>query len=91
MMIPIGYESTVESTKVVGTKPSNGSWAKREIKKAEEGGTLFYATAGRKARSIVVTAQERVVIVWVSALQSSTLAARVDRANRACIQDEEED
>ena len=91
MMFSIGYEATVESTKVAGIMPSNSSWAKRKIKRAEEEGKLFFATSGHKARSIVVTVVEKVVVVWVSSLQSNTLAARFNKAKRTCMPEEEED
>ena len=83
MMFSIGYEASVDEEKVLGIMPSNSSWAKRKIKRAEGEGTLFLATSGHKARSIVVTAEEKVVVVWVSSLQSNTLAARFNKAKRA--------
>jgi regulator of extracellular matrix RemA (YlzA/DUF370 family) len=82
MMFSIGYEASVDEEKVLGIMPSNSSWAKRKIRRAEEEGTLFLATSGHRARSIVVTADEKVVVVWVSSLQSNTLAARFNKAKR---------
>ena len=80
MMIQIGYDASVEKEKVVGILSSNSSWAKRYIKKAEEEGRLINATSGRKARSIIVTVEDKVVVVFLTALKSQTFAARYNEA-----------
>jgi hypothetical protein len=73
-MIPIGYENYVNSNYVVAILKPDSAPVKRIRDKASGDGKLINATSGRKARSLIVTENNHVVL---SALQPETLKLRL--------------
>ncbi len=78
MMKPIGYEAYVERANAVYIFPEDSSFMKRCIRKAEEEGRLFDATAGHKTRSVLIAIKEKVITITLTAVEPDTLRNKID-------------
>jgi len=76
LLINIGYDNSVESDLVAVTLNSGSTHAKNMRMGAEQKGALTNATAGHKARSVIVLSTNQ---VFLSSLQTTTFTARVNR------------
>jgi extracellular matrix regulatory protein A len=73
-MIPVGHENYVTGREIVSIVRPDSAPAKKLRHSAEAERMLINATGGRKARSIIVTKSNHVIL---SALQTTTLKERV--------------
>lgn len=78
MMISVGYENFVNSSLIVAVLRPDSSPLKKLRHKAENERMLINATSGRKARSLIVTKSNHIII---SALQPETLKQRLQNKN----------
>jgi regulator of extracellular matrix RemA (YlzA/DUF370 family) len=75
-LVHLGHGHTVPAGRVVAIIDTDSAPVKRLIVQAQAAGTLVDATAGRKARSVVITDAEG---VHLTAVQPDTLAQRYVR------------
>lgn len=73
MMINIGFGNLVAASKVVAIVSPGSEPMKRLRHDAREAGRLIDATAGRRARSIIVTQSGHVIL---SSLHTETIATK---------------
>lgn len=73
-MISVGHENYVRGREIVSIVKPDSAPAKKLRLSAEAERMLINATGGRKARSIIVTKSNHVIL---SALQTTTLKERV--------------
>ena len=78
-MVHVGHDNYVSSEIIAAILTPDGAPSRRLRKSAEDNGTMINATAGHKARSLIVLTTNQVVL---SALQTSTLKERVDKTKR---------
>jgi len=78
MMKPIGCRAYVERGSAVYIFPADSSFMKRRIKKAEEEGRLFDATAGHKTRSVLIAIKDKVITITLTATEPGTLRNKID-------------
>ena len=74
-LINIGYGSMISVERLVAVVSPDSAPIKRMIVEAREAGRLIDATYGRKTRAVLVCDSDHVIL---SALQSETVAARLD-------------
>ncbi len=87
-LINIGYGSMVSAERLVSVVSPDSAPIKRMIVEAREAGRLIDATYGRKTRAVLVCDSDHVIL---SALQSETVASRLDPKYTAPEKEEEED
>ena len=75
MMISIGHENYLNMGLIVAIVKTYSAPAKKLRRSAEAERMLVNATGGRKARSIIVTKSNHVIL---SALQTTTLKERIN-------------
>jgi len=75
MMISIGHENYLNIGLIVAIVKTNSAPSKKLRHSAEADRMLVNATGGRKARSIIVTINNHVIL---SALQTTTLKERIN-------------
>ena len=74
-MIPIGHENFVNSREIIAIVKTDSAPSKKLRHSAEAERMLINATGGRKARSMMVTKSNHVIL---SALQTTTLKERIN-------------
>jgi len=87
-LINIGYGSMISVERLVSVVSPDSAPIKRMIVEAREAGRLIDATYGRKTRAVLVMDSDHVVL---SALQSETVAARLDNRYVAPVYNEEDE
>ena len=87
-LINIGYGSMVSADRLVSVVSPDSAPIKRMIVEAREAGRLIDATYGRKTRAVLVTDSDHVIL---SALQSETVASRLDPKYTAPFEVEEDE
>lgn len=83
--INIGFGNMVASNRIVSIITPDSAPVKRLIQDAKDGGRVIDVSCGRRTRSVIVTDSEHVIL---SAIQSETIANRLD-ANGAADEEEE--
>jgi len=79
MMVPVGQKNFVKRRDIVAIIMPDSAPSKKLRRSAEIERMLINATGGRKARSIIVTKSNHVIL---SALQTTTLKERInEKAN----------
>ncbi len=84
-LINIGFGNIVAADKVVAMVSPESAPIKRIIQESRDKGMLIDATYGRRTRSVIVTDSDHVIL---SAIQTETLANRLDDRDVALIQEE---
>ena len=78
-LLNIGYDAYVQKLKIVLIMTIGSSGAKRLKDEAKASGRLIDSTQGHKARSIIVTSNDNVIL---SAVASDTLVKRNKKDNK---------
>ena len=73
-LLGIGYSGTIITSHVVCVMPSGSSGARRLREVSRKAGKLVDATQGHKARSVIITESDHVIL---SALQAETISHRM--------------
>ena len=86
--INIGYGNMVAVERIVTLVSPDSAPIKRLIQDAKDDGRVIDVTCGRKTRAVVITDSEHVIL---SALQTETIANRLDDETLDSAEDEEEE
>ncbi len=73
-LLHIGYGNTVMTSRIISVLCYESAPIRRMVQAARERDRLLDATFGRKARSVIVTDNDRVIL---TALQAETLSDRI--------------
>ena len=84
--INVGFGNMVAADRVVALANTDSSPIKRLIQDSKEDGRAIDVTCGRRTRAVIITDSEHVIL---SAIQTETIANRLD--NSAYAEDEEEE
>ncbi len=76
--IHIGFGNMVAVDRVVALASPDSAPIKRLIQSAKDDGRAIDVTCGRRARAVIITDSEHVIL---SAIQTETLANRLDGVN----------
>lgn len=82
----MGYGNVVAAARIVAVVSPDSAPMKRMKDEARKGGKLVDATQGRRTRSIIVTDSDHVIL---SALQTETVAERLEKGNAAALESTE--
>ena len=86
--INIGFGNMVAADRVVVIANPDSAPIKRLIQDSKEAGLAIDVTCGRRTRSVIITDSERVIL---SAIQTETVANRLDNSEGALDDDYGED
>lgn len=84
--INVGFGNMIAADRVVALVSPDSAPIKRLIQSARDDGRAIDVTCGRRARSVILTDSEHVIL---SAIQPETVAARLD-GDESAEDDEEE-
>lgn len=87
-LINIGFGSIVSADRLVAMVSPESAPIKRIIQEARDNGMLIDATYGRRTRSVIITDCDHIIL---SAVQTETLANRIDDMSVVLTDDDEED
>ncbi len=87
-LINIGFGSIVSADRLVAMVSPESAPIKRIIQDARDNGMLIDATYGRRTRSVIITDSDHIIL---SAVQTETLANRIDDMSVVLTDDDEED
>ena len=85
--INIGFGNMVAVDRVVALASPDSAPIKRLIQDAKDLGRVIDVSCGRRTRAVIVTDSEHIIL---SAIQSETVAARMDNSDAADEDPEEE-
>ncbi|SFJ65039.1 hypothetical protein SAMN02799624_05377 [Paenibacillus sp. UNC496MF] len=80
MYVDVGFSNYVEANKIVTISRPDSSPIRRMAQKAKEEGRYIDLTQGKKTRSVIVSSDQKGTIIIGSAVQTSTIISRLDRA-----------
>jgi regulator of extracellular matrix RemA (YlzA/DUF370 family) len=83
--INIGFGNMVAADRVVALASPDSAPIKRLIQSAKDDGRAIDVTCGRRARSVIITDSEHVIL---SAIQTETIANRLDGEGSEDTEDE---
>ena len=86
--ISIGFGNMVSAARVVSLISPDSAPVKRLIQDAREAGRVIDVTCGRRTRSVIITDSDHIIL---SAVQTETLANRIDDMSVVLTDDDEED
>jgi regulator of extracellular matrix RemA (YlzA/DUF370 family) len=75
--INIGFGNMVASDRIVTIVSPDSAPVKRLVQDAKDSGRVIDVSCGRRTRSVIITDSEHVIL---SAIQSETIAGRLDDA-----------
>ncbi|MBR2721400.1 MAG: DUF370 domain-containing protein [Clostridia bacterium] len=84
--INVGFGNMIAADRVVALANPDSAPIKRLIQDAKDDGSAIDVTCGRRTRAVIITDSEHVIL---SAIQTETIANRLD--NSAYAEDEDED
>ncbi len=87
-LINIGFGSIVSADRLVAMVSPESAPVKRIIQEARDNGMLIDATYGRRTRSVIITDSDHIIL---SAVQTETLANRIDDMSVVLTDGNEED
>ena len=85
--INIGFGNMIASERIVAIVSPDSAPIKRLIQDAKDAGRVIDVSCGRRTRAVIVTDSEHIIL---SAIQSETVAARMDNSDAADEDPEEE-
>ena len=85
-LINIGFGNMVSANRLVAIVSPESAPIKRIIQDAKERGTLIDATYGRRTRAVIITDSDHVIL---SAIQTETIANRLESDGDVAMEDEE--
>ena len=85
--INIGFGNMVASDRIITIVSPDSAPVKRLVQDAKDTGRVIDVSCGRRTRSVIITDSEHVIL---SAIQSETIANRLDSGENASDEDVEE-
>ncbi len=85
--INIGFGNMIASDRIVAIVSPDSAPIKRLIQDAKDEGRVIDVSCGRRTRAVIVTDSEHIIL---SAIQSETVAARMDDSDAGDEDPEEE-
>ena len=85
--ISIGYGNVVASDRVVALVSPDSAPIKRLVQDARDAGRVIDVTCGRRTRAVIINDSELVIL---SAIQTETIANRMDSDDAGDDEDEED-
>ena len=85
--INVGFGNMVAAYRVVALASPDSAPVKRLVQDAKDDGRAIDVTCGRRTRSVIITDSEHVIL---SAIQTETIANRLDDSNAGEDEEEEE-
>ena len=85
--INIGFGNMIASERIVAIVSPDSAPIKRLIQDAKDEGRVIDVSCGRRTRAVIVTDSEHIIL---SAIQSETVAARMDDSDAGDEDPEEE-
>ena len=85
--INVGFGNMVAVDRVVALASPDSAPVKRLVQDAKDDGRAIDVTCGRRTRSVIITDSEHVIL---SAIQTETIANRLDDSDAGCDEEEEE-
>ena len=85
--INIGFGNMVAADKVVAIVSPDSAPIKRLMQDAKDSGRVIDVSCGRRTRAVIITDSEHVIF---SAIQSETIANRLDNENAEDAEEDEE-
>ena len=85
--INIGFGNMVASDRIITIVSPDSAPVKRLVQDAKDSGRVIDVSCGRRTRSVIITDSEHVIL---SAIQSETIAGRLDDATVAYDDEQEE-
>ena len=85
--INVGFGNMVAADRVVSLASPDSAPIKRLVQDAKDDGRAIDVTCGRRTRSVIITDSEHVIL---SAIQTETIANRLDDSDNVDDDDEEE-
>ena len=85
--INVGFGNMVAVDRVVALASPDSAPVKRLVQDAKDDGRAIDVTCGRRTRSVIITDSEHVIL---SAIQTETIANRLDDSNAGADEEEEE-
>ena len=86
--INVGFGNMVAAERVVALASPDSAPVKRLIQDAKDDGRAIDVTCGRRTRSVIITDSEHVIL---SAIQTETIANRLDNSSDLSDEDETEE
>lgn len=86
--INIGFGNMVAADRVVALVSPDSAPIKRLVAEAKEAGTVIDVSCGRRTRAVIITDSEHVIL---SAIQTETIANRLDSGNESDEDETEEE
>jgi regulator of extracellular matrix RemA (YlzA/DUF370 family) len=80
MYVDVGFSNFVEASKIITISRPDSSPIRRMVLKAKEEGRYIDLTQGKKTRSIIVSADQKGMVIIGSAVQTSTIISRLNKA-----------
>lgn len=81
--VDVGFSNYVEIRKILGVSRPDSSPVRRMIQAAKDDGRFFDYTQGKKTRSIIFSTCGDNVVLTASAIQTTTVIDRINRARKA--------
>ena len=85
--INVGFGNMVAADRVVALASPDSAPVKRLVQDAKDDGRAIDVTCGRRTRSVIITDSEHVIL---SAIQTETIANRLDDSDECDDEEEEE-
>ncbi len=85
--INIGFGNMVASDRIVTIVSPDSAPVKRLIQDAKDSGRVIDVSCGRRTRAVIITDSEHVIL---SAIQSETIANRLDNNDSSADEESEE-
>ena len=85
--INVGFGNMVAAYRVVALASPDSAPVKRLVQDAKDDGRAIDVTCGRRTRSVIITDSEHVIL---SAIQTETIANRLDDSNAGADEEDEE-
>lgn len=86
--INIGFGNMVAADRVVALVSPDSAPIKRLVAEAKEAGAVIDVSCGRRTRAVIITDSEHVIL---SAIQTETIANRLDSGNESDEDETEEE
>ena len=85
--INVGFGNMVAADRVIALASPDSAPVKRLVQDAKDDGRAIDVTCGRRTRSVIITDSEHVIL---SAIQTETIANRLDDKDSGSDEEEEE-
>ena len=85
--INIGFGNMVSAGRIVAIAAPDSAPIKRLVQDARDDGRVIDVSCGRRTRAVIITDSEHVIL---SAIQTETIANRLDDSNAGADEEEEE-